>query len=314
MANHIAARLDALCATLSAAQRDHIDSIREFALSRIMREAEAARDNHGQLEPDMRPLLTALSVVRRCNEILMASADPVERRIVALPVWRFISNDGGPIRVTHNVFDVDEGGGIIEWTDAFPENAVIQVPAVGTGCMLIHRTVLEDMQQVAIANGRGAKWCWFAQQVYLPADVCEGEDIWFCRLAAASGIPVWINTSIVLQHAKTIMLQGPAPEGSLSIGGEPGWFYKPEAPAPEPEPVVFAGRVAVIVPVLRRPQNAAPFMRSLLLTTEQCTVYAIADDDDVETADAWRSAGATVVPSTGTTFAIKVNDGFRAVG
>ena len=70
--------------------------------------------------------------------------------------------------------------------------------------------------------------------------------------------------------------------------------------------------VAVIVPVLHRPQNAAPFMRSLLLTTERATVYAIADADDTDTADAWRDAGATVITSTGTTFAIKVNDGYRA--
>jgi len=70
--------------------------------------------------------------------------------------------------------------------------------------------------------------------------------------------------------------------------------------------------VAVIVPVMRRPQNAAPFMRSLVLTTEQATVYAIADADDTDTADAWRDAGATVITSTGTTFAVKVNDGYRA--
>jgi glycosyltransferase involved in cell wall biosynthesis len=70
--------------------------------------------------------------------------------------------------------------------------------------------------------------------------------------------------------------------------------------------------VAVIVPVMRRPQNAAPFMRSLVLTTEQATVYAIADGDDIDTANAWREAGAIVITSTGTSFAIKVNDGYRA--
>lgn len=63
---------------------------------------------------------------------------------------------------------------------------------------------------------------------------------------------------------------------------------------------------------MRRPHHAVPFMRSLTLTTEQATVYAIADDDDTDTADAWRDAGATVITSTGTTFAIKVNDGYRA--
>jgi hypothetical protein len=233
-------------------------------------------------------------------EILMGSAHPVERRIVAMPVWRFISNDGGPIRVTHNVFDVDEGGGIIEWTEPFPENAVIQVPAVGTGCMLIHRTVLEEMQQVAIENGRGAKWCWFAQQTYLPADVCEGEDIWFCRLAAATGIPVWINTSMTLQHAKTIMLQGPAPAGSLSIGGEPGWFYTEEVTPAATEPV------DVIVPVLHRPQNVKPLMDSLKATAPLATAWFVCEPDDlIQWAEVEKHGGKRLVyPGT---FAQKVN-------
>lgn len=53
-------------------------------------------------------------------------------------------------------------------------------------------------------------------------------------------------------------------------------------------------------------------MRSLLLTTERAQVYAIADADDIATAEAWADAGAQVVTSTGSSFAIKVNDGYRA--
>lgn len=53
-------------------------------------------------------------------------------------------------------------------------------------------------------------------------------------------------------------------------------------------------------------------MRSLLLTTERATVYAIADAHDLETTEAWHDAGAQVVTSTGTSFAVKVNDGYRA--
>lgn len=70
--------------------------------------------------------------------------------------------------------------------------------------------------------------------------------------------------------------------------------------------------VAVIVPVLRRPQNAQLFMRSLLLTASDATVYAVADLDDLDTRRAWVEAGATVLDSTGISFACKVNDGYRA--
>ena len=74
----------------------------------------------------------------------------------------------------------------------------------------------------------------------------------------------------------------------------------------------MANTVAVIVPVYHRPQNAVPFMRSILLTTDDVSVYAVADEDDPETAQAWADAGATVLPSSGPSFAIKVNDGYRA--
>lgn len=60
-------------------------------------------------------------------------------------------------------------------------------------------------------------------------------------------------------------------------------------------PPPAAAEVAVVVPVLRRPQNAAPFMRSLRASTGLATVYAVADRDDAETGAAWAAAGAKVL-------------------
>lgn len=74
--------------------------------------------------------------------------------------------------------------------------------------------------------------------------------------------------------------------------------------------------VAVIVPVMRRPQNAASFMASLRASTaglgRTVKVYVLADAGDIDTKEAWRSAGADEV-GTGTlgTFAKKVNEGYR---
>lgn len=149
-------------------------------------------------------------------ELLIESADPVDRRIIGLPVWRFAADNGGPIRVTHNVLDVAENGSFTEWTDELPENAVMQVPAVGTGCLMIHRSVLLEMQERSVDQGNGANWCWFREQVYQPADIKEGEDLFFCRLAWNCGIPVWLNTSVTLEHAKTVRLNGAVPEGVLT--------------------------------------------------------------------------------------------------
>jgi hypothetical protein len=66
--------------------------------------------------------------------------------------------------------------------------------------------------------------------------------------------------------------------------------------------------VAVIVPVLERPQNAAPFMRSLRATTGLATVYAVCNND--EDADAWIAAGAEVIRTDKISFAEKVNIGY----
>lgn len=66
--------------------------------------------------------------------------------------------------------------------------------------------------------------------------------------------------------------------------------------------------VAVIVPVLRRPQNAAPFMESLRFSDQSAAAYAVCEPDDSETFAAWLAAGAQVIPAGAAhTFAEKVN-------
>jgi hypothetical protein len=65
--------------------------------------------------------------------------------------------------------------------------------------------------------------------------------------------------------------------------------------------------VAVVVPVMRRPQNAARFMESFDSSgADGATVYAVADANDTDTIDAWRATGATVlISSRGHKFANK---------
>jgi len=77
--------------------------------------------------------------------------------------------------------------------------------------------------------------------------------------------------------------------------------------------------VSVIVPVMRRPQNAEPFMASLMSSTDQAHVIVVADEDDNETWRAWLQAMPKGVgrvfrsawPAPGGTFAQKVNLGYR---
>lgn len=70
--------------------------------------------------------------------------------------------------------------------------------------------------------------------------------------------------------------------------------------------------VTVVAPVLRRPQNAEPFMASLRASMRNGgstpPVVAVANWDDEATAEAWRRAGAQVAFVTGTgSFGQKAN-------
>jgi hypothetical protein len=73
--------------------------------------------------------------------------------------------------------------------------------------------------------------------------------------------------------------------------------------------------IDVLVPVMRRPHRAEPFMASIRASgATGVAVTAIAQDDDEATAEAWRAAGATVLVATEPpgSFAQKCNLGFRA--
>lgn len=152
-------------------------------------------------------------------EHLIEYADPTDRPIVGVPVWRMMSHDEDPatVRVTHNILDLDDGNMFVEFTGELPPNALVQVPAIGTGCMMVHRSALVRMAEWSAENGNKSRSCWFRHNVYYPADVAEGEDLYFCRLAAAVGIPVFAATFTTLRHVKPIMLSGPVPEGVLKV-------------------------------------------------------------------------------------------------
>lgn len=176
----------------------------------------------------------------------------------------------------------------------YPVNSVVQVAATGMAFILIHRSVFER-----IAEKHGPTW-------YDRAPGTDGkllgEDVSFCMRAQTVGIPIHVHTGVRTTHYKSFW---------LSETDHWRWFNPPPA----------SDEVAVIVPVLKRPQNAEPFMRSLRASTGLATAYAVAGRDDEETAAAWKAAGAELllgddervddVGPVATTFAQRVNLGYR---
>ncbi len=156
--------------------------------------------------------------------------------------------------------------------------------ATGAALLLIHRTVLE---KIAVKWGE----VWFDRMKHPKAKKVWGEDTSFCMRAGLLDIPVCVHAGVQSSHSKVIMV---TQDIYMSEVGA--------APATE--------EVAVIVPVMKRPQNAEPFMRSLRASTGLATVYAVANPDDEETVKAWDTAGATVLLVDGSSFPVKANYGY----
>jgi hypothetical protein len=85
----------------------------------------------------------------------------------------------------------------------YDRDSVFQIDACGTGCVLIHRSVLEKMREMADDN-QGKDWCWFWDG---PIDGnWISEDLLFSRRIRQLGFPIHANTGAILPHQKSYWL------------------------------------------------------------------------------------------------------------
>lgn len=229
---------------------------------------------------------------------LVDAADAVERPVVGALCFglREVAYDGYggqrtmPVPTLFRHARTPEGhhGFTTRWD--YPAETVVQVAGTGAACLLIHRSVLAKLR----AELGGDTW-------FDPVRYGDGrrvsEDLSFCAKLGAAGVPVFVHTGVKTTHHKQFW-----------VADEDYLRYVAPPPATE--------ETAVIVPVMRRPQNAAPFMASLRASTGLATAYAICDADDKDTISAWHTAGAKAIirlPRDGRpgTFAEKVNTGYR---
>jgi hypothetical protein len=91
-----------------------------------------------------------------------------------------------------------------EW----PPDAMFQVAATGTGCLLIHRAVFERIRDFTVPGsdraGFNAAYPWFQETNHQNRPV--GEDITFCWRAGIAEIPVYVNTGVHIGHVKERLL------------------------------------------------------------------------------------------------------------
>ncbi len=133
---------------------------------------------------------------------LCATAHDKERPVVAALVFSSFgdSRDMYPQPVPAIFQDTSDG---FLPLNLYPKDTVFQVDAAGTGCLLIHRSVLETMRANADSN-QGDKWCWFWDG---PINgVWVGEDLLFSRRIRSLGFPIFCDTSVILPHQKTFWM------------------------------------------------------------------------------------------------------------
>lgn len=247
---------------------------------------------------------------------LMEAADPVTRPMVG--GLCFAQREKAPDSMggyrttsTPTIFDwvkLESGARGFQGRATYPINALIPCAGTGSAFLLIHRSVFEKIREK-----EGDHWY---DRVSNPTTGNQliSEDLSFCLRAGAVGVPLFVHTGVRTTHHKSFWLA----EADY-------WHHAVAPPAPD--------GVDVLVPVMRRPQNAEPFMRALRASTGLATVWAVCDATDDETRNAWTAAGARVVsiavaggrvwtplegalmpegPFLPGTFAQKVNAGFKA--
>lgn len=85
----------------------------------------------------------------------------------------------------------------------YDKDSLFEVDAAGTGCLLVHRSVLETMRANADPH-QGKDWCWFWDG---PIDgIWIGEDLQFCRRVRSLGFPIYAHTGAILPHSKSYWL------------------------------------------------------------------------------------------------------------
>jgi hypothetical protein len=133
---------------------------------------------------------------------LLETAHDKERPVVAGLVFAGFGIQGAPYPKPVPAIFQDAPEGFLPLYK-YDKDSVFEIDAAGTGCLLIHRSVLEKMRETADAN-QGTDWCWFWDG---PVDGnWIGEDLLFCRRIKALGFPIYVNTGAILPHQKSYWL------------------------------------------------------------------------------------------------------------
>ena len=133
---------------------------------------------------------------------LIDSAHDKDRPIVSGLVFAAFFDGEDALRPVPTIYLMDSERGL-QPIDGYPENQLIEVDAVGTGCILIHRSVLLEMQKQATPN-QGKNWAWFVEGAI--DGTYFGEDLLFSKRLKSMGYKIFAHTGVILPHHKQFWL------------------------------------------------------------------------------------------------------------
>ena len=133
---------------------------------------------------------------------LIDSAHDKDRPIVSGLVFAAFFDDQDGLRPVPTIYKMDSEKGL-QPIDAYPIDELIEVDATGTGCLLIHRSVLLDMQKQSTPN-QGKDWAWFVEGAI--DGTYFGEDLLFSKRLKSMGYKIFAHTGAILPHHKQFWL------------------------------------------------------------------------------------------------------------
>jgi len=133
---------------------------------------------------------------------LVDAAHDKDRPIISGLVFAAFFDNDDSLRPVPTIYKMSDESGL-EAIDAYPINEIIEVDAVGTGCLLIHRDVFLEMQKQATPN-QGKDWAWFVEGAI--NGTYFGEDLLFSKRLKSMGYKIHAHTGAILPHHKQFWL------------------------------------------------------------------------------------------------------------
>ena len=128
---------------------------------------------------------------------LAGPADAAERPAVSALYW--VSSAETSVPCMYRAHAAGDGELTFSPFRDWPAGTLLKVHAVGAGCLLVHRDVLEK-----IAADAGGADVWFREAAHGSRHI--GEDLSFCIRVGGSGFPLWVHTGVQVGHVKPVIM------------------------------------------------------------------------------------------------------------